>query len=228
MDHLSTEILARLTDGLGESEEFAHVKGCDICAAEFAGLKEQTEALGALPAVRPPKGDWEAVEARLISEGLVRDERWTAPAFSSFSRPWVQVAAALVLFLAGTGLGVGFFHGPAEFSLANIPGGELAILPVSQIRDVNLAAEAVRATEQLYMEKMLRFQQLQEADLGNEVDLRALANRYAALEGLVAASRAAVREAPSDPFINGILVSAMAERQAAESVIRRASDDNWF
>ena len=46
------------------------------------------------------------------------------------------------------------------------------------------------------------------------------ASRFAALEGIVAAGRAAVQQAPADPYANGVLVSALAEREA---ILRNAS-----
>jgi hypothetical protein len=43
----------------------------------------------------------------------------------------------------------------------------------------------------------------------------------------VAASQAAVRQAPADPFLNGLLASTLAEREAT---LRKISSggDNWF
>jgi hypothetical protein len=52
-------------------------------------------------------------------------------------------------------------------------------------------------------------------------------SRYAALEHLVSVSQAAVRQAPGDPFLNGFLASAIAERDAALRVVS-AGQDNWF
>ena len=49
----------------------------------------------------------------------------------------------------------------------------------------------------------------------------------AALEHLVMVSQAAVRQAPGDPFLNGFLASAMAERDAAARMVS-TRQDNWF
>ncbi len=52
------------------------------------------------------------------------------------------------------------------------------------------------------------------------------AGRFAALDALVATTQAAVREAPADPFLNGMLISTLAERQAA---LRRVSGNaEWY
>ena len=71
-----------------------------------------------------------------------------------------------------------------------------------------------------------RYRQLLEADAGGDIggDPR---SRYAALEYLVAASQAAVRQAPADPFLNGLLASTLAERETALQRISTRTD-NWF
>ena len=53
------------------------------------------------------------------------------------------------------------------------------------------------------------------------------AGRMAALEYLFAATQAAVRQAPADEFLNGLLAATFAEREAT---LRRIStrQDNWF
>jgi hypothetical protein len=47
-------------------------------------------------------------------------------------------------------------------------------------------------------------------------------SRYAGLDYVIPAMEAALREAPADPFFNGMLATARAERQA---VMRRISSD---
>ena len=54
--------------------------------------------------------------------------------------------------------------------------------------------------------------------------------RYAALEYFLAAGEAAVREAPADPFMNGLLASVRAERQAARTMVLREASrlQDWY
>ena len=65
------------------------------------------------------------------------------------------------------------------------------------------------------------------ADQGGDAAKADPRSRFAALEYLVAASQAAVRQAPTDPFLNGLLASTLAEREAT---LRRIStqQQNWF
>jgi hypothetical protein len=88
--------------------------------------------------------------------------------------------------------------------------------PVSNLTD---AAERVRLAERHYIDALVQYRQLMDAQgepslIGNPT------SRFAALEGIVAAGRAAVQQAPADPFVNGVLVSALAEREA---ILRTAS-----
>lgn len=225
MDHLSPETLARLVDEAPSPEERLHLAACAACAAELRALREQTEALADLPDLRPPVGDWEVLQARLVSEGLVRRRTGVADGLA-VTPGWMRAAAAVLLFVGGTVVGAGVARqgvgaGPDPAGPV-ASAGALALVSTSEE-----AAELVRAAERTYMDALLRYQQLAEAE-GRDDTPADPASRYAALEYLVAAGQAAVRQAPADPFLNGLLVSAMAERQ---SVLRRISSgrpDDWF
>lgn len=237
-EHLSDETLARLADGRPSPSERDHLASCSTCAAGLQAFRDQTEALSALPVLRPPRGEWTEVEARLRAEGLIRPEgpgrveaaiRREGPArtepavrrersIRTRTSPWLAAAAALVLFLGGGVTGAAL---RGESGAGATPGDGLA--PTATVAD---AADAVRTAEERYIQAFLRYRQLSgEADVdGDEPDPSA---RYAALDALLTASRQAVREAPADPFLNGVLVSTLAERQAT---LRRIStdDDEWY
>ena len=108
MGHLTTESLARLVSEAPYPEEKDHLDSCPACQAELQALRKQTEAMGALPDLRPPAGDWQALEARLTSEGLIRSSGLSFQAARWRSSGWLQAAAALILFIGGTALGTGF------------------------------------------------------------------------------------------------------------------------
>lgn len=224
MGHLTNETLARIVSEAPHPEEREHLEACPRCLGELKVLREQTAALGALPALRPPPGDWEALEARLISEGLVRSvER--APRIRG--RPvmrWLQAAAALVLFVGGTALGARLTDAGARGDLAQAaPPAGLELVPVGgpiqRVSSLADAAEAVRLAERQYIDALVQYRQLVDAQ-GEPSLIGDPASRFAALEAIVAAGRAAVQQAPADPFVNGVLVSALAEREA---ILRNAS-----
>lgn len=218
MEHLSLEHLARLVDEPPTTDEMRHLGDCDACARELTVLREQTKALGSLPEIMPPRGDWRAIEARLRSEGLLRD----AGLFRSFglgrTPGWMKAAAAVLLFLSGAGTGV---------TVASADGlGPIGASRVESIASVEEAATAVRAAEQGYVTAVARYRELLARDGGENLGVDPI-GRVAALEHLVMVSQAAVRQAPGDPFLNGFLASAMAERDAALRMVA-AGQDNWF
>lgn len=224
MEHLSLDTLARLVDERPTPGEREHLASCGRCAGDLRSMRYQTEALGALPAVRPPQGDWAVLEARLESEGLVRGGGAIRKFGFAAAPRWMQAAAAIVLFLGGTGFGLTVAPG-------EVPGSEIlradgAVVAVNDISTLDDAAGAVRFTEQQYLDALTHFRRLEgEAGVtrvGNP------ANRMAALETLYAASQEALRVAPSDLVFNGFLVNVLAERQEVFRQMAASSDDGWF
>ena len=224
MEHLSIEILARLVDESPQPDEAEHLATCLACAAELEALRAQTHALASLPEMRPPLGDWEVLEARLRSEGLVQDPGLLARLSMGQTPSWMRAAAAAALFLGGSvvGASVTSQEGPGQPMVGG--GGEMASFAEAVTLDD--AAAAVRIAEQGYVNALTRYRQLLQ-DEGADADGGDPRSRFAALEYLVAASQAAVRQAPADPFLNGLLASTLAER---EVTLRRISNrqDNWF
>lgn len=216
MEHLNAETLARLVDETPEPDEARHLARCDACADELTALREQTEQLGTLPELMPPGGDWTVLEARLRSEGLMEDRGLMDRLGLARTPTWMRAAAAVLLFMSGTGVGAALASG----------GGLDAEGPTSVAADaatVQDAASAVRMAERQYMDALVRYQSM----TGQGVPEERMADRFAALEYLVAAGQAAVRQAPADPFFNGLLASTMAERDA---VVRQITSrqDGWF
>jgi len=217
MEHLTTESLARLIDETAPPDEAEHLRGCAVCAAELQAMHEQREALRALPEIMPPKNDWRGLEARLRSEGLIRDAGLFTDLGLARTPAWMKAAAAIVLFLAGAGTGAAL----ATQGHAAQPGSSMTAAVT-----VEDAASAVRMAEQGYVSAVSRYRELLAQD-GSDDFGGDPASRYAALEHLVLVSQAAVRQAPGDPFLNGFLASALAERDAAARLVS-TSRDNWF
>lgn len=218
MEHLSLESLARLVDERPTELEREHLAACDSCARALTDLQEQTRALRALPEILPPKGDWQVLEAELRSEGLLRDPGFLTKVGLARTPEWMKAAAAVLLFLGGAGTGVAATadRGPAG-------DGAPAVAFASNVEN---AAARVRVAEQDYVTAVAEYREILARD-GGEGQGADPISRFAALEHLVMVSQAAVRQAPGDPFLNGFLASAMAERDAALRMVS-ASRDNWF
>lgn len=213
---MSLEDLARLVDDQPTTDEMRHLGSCARCARELDGLREQTRALGALPEIMPPKGDWNAIEARLRSEGLVEDPGLFRKLGLARTPTWMRAAAAVLLFLSGTGTGVAVANAGAVGPSSSF----------DRIASVEDAASAVRAAEDSYVSAVSRYRQLLAQEGGEDLAVDPI-TRVAALEHLVMVSQAAVRQAPGDPFLNGFLASALAERDAALQMVS-SGQDNWF
>jgi hypothetical protein len=99
----------------------------------------------------------------------------------------------------------------------------LELIPVGTraqpISNLTEAVDAVNLAERQYMDALLQYRQLLDSQ-GDPTYVGDPTVRFAALEAIVAAGRAAVQQAPADPYLNGVLVGALAERQA---LIHRAS-----
>jgi hypothetical protein len=213
MEHLTPETLARLVDDDPQPTERAHLEMCETCASDLAAYRDQTEALSTLPEIMPPLGDWDVIEAQLRSEGLVRDPTLRSRLGLARTPAWMPAAAALVLFLGGAATGSGLVT----------RSGDEPTLTVATVED---AATAVRDAEQQYVSAVSDYRALLSAE-GIDDSGSDPISRYAALEQLVSVSQAAVRHAPGDPFLNGFLASALAERDAAARMVS-LTDDNWF
>ncbi len=265
MEHLTPETLARLADEAADPTEAAHLDQCRRCRDEVQALQAQVRALSHLSDLRPPPGDWEALEVRLGAEGLLRREPTETLTASAPSRgesrrgagpgqglgggwsagpSWLQVAAAVLLLVGGAGLGVGagtlMDQGERGAPFPSASAGEpvgldpvmlAALDPSGGEVDLSLedAEELVRLTEQWHLTALTRYR---DRALGRDAPPTGHGDpltRYAALEALMAASQAAVREVPTDPFLNGLLVNMRAEREATLRGLRAASTaDNWY
>ncbi len=222
MEHLTHDTLARLVDERPSPGEREHIRACSRCAEELRAFRLQSDDLGGLPALRPPSGDWASLEARLVSEGLVRTPE-TFRRFGFAAAPaWMQAAAAIVVFLGGTGFGLALTGGASPNQLSP----ENMLLPLSEISSTEEAVRTVERAERAYMQALARYNELSGGNDGSRVadPLSVLT----ALEGLLAASQEAVRLAPADPVFNGFLVNVLAERQDVLRRISTSRDDDWF
>lgn len=110
MSHLTLESLARLVDEAATPEEEDHLLACGRCRDELTALREQQDAVAALPRLLPAPDAWPEIRSKLHAEGLVRaggggsqEGSGRSGRLHRLGRPgpaW-RAAAAVLLFLAG-------------------------------------------------------------------------------------------------------------------------------
>lgn len=214
MERLNLEQLARLVDEPTTPEERTLLEGDPALRGELEALRLQTESLRALPAMLPAPGGWDDLEKKLLAAGLIRRRR-SAP----FGRKrWLQAAAALVIFTGGTAFG---------WITSSASGGEIRAAAAAgepaSFASVEEAKAAVEEAARIWQNNYGGYQRL----LSLESDAEAARDplvRLAALETVLAASRAAVEESPEDLFLNGVFVRTLAER---DRTLRQFTLDDW-
>lgn len=222
MEHLNEVTVARLVDEEAGPEEERHLDACARCRDALEAYRRQTEELGDLPVLRPPRGDWKRLSARLRAEGLI-GSGGASPGIGRRGAAVLQAAAAVVLFVGGVLAG--------RTALAPEPGavagGDAPARQVAQATSPEEAAEALFVAEQAYYDALLAYREKVQGGDGGE-RYADPATRYAALEAVATATQAAISQAPADPFLNGLLVSTVAEREAALDRMARRSEREWF
>ena len=216
MERMNLEQLARLVDKRPTPEEQRVLDGDPKLRRELEALKEQSWSLRNLPALLPPPGGWHQLERKLSAAGLIHGQSRAA-----VWRKWLQVAAALVLFIGGTA--AGWFT--AQTSGLRAGGGVSAAIAASVAQPASLdeAVSLVQQKELEYREALASHQRLWQAQVGAQTGQNPAA-RFPYIAALSAAAQLAAEANPADPFINHFLVRAMAEQ---EQVRRQISRDNW-
>lgn len=138
-------------------------------------------------------------------------------------------AATIALFLFGgaAGFTVRGLVEPASVSEADRPSGSRgtgmeAVAP----SNAEEAARLVNAQKAEYVRALTRYAEL--AELPDPPATADPVARLAALESIVAATRAALGQAPADPIINGYHLTALAQREATLRHFAVAREDDWF
>ena len=226
MSHLSIETLARLVDESADSHEAEHLEQCEVCRDELEGLRADAAELARLPELEPPAAQWLAIEHRLAAEGLLRKQprAWSR----SWTRPLLQMAAAITIFLIGSYSAPLLSRVSPSFRARSVAQTESApgvtnVANVSNVRTAAEAANAVRVTEQAYLNALTRY-----TELAGRTEATDPVARLAALESIVLTTRAALGRAPADPVINGYHLTALAQRDATIKQLASQSKETWF
>jgi hypothetical protein len=247
MSHLTLETLARLIDDTPDPTENEHLDNCKHCRDELEAMRADMAALQRLEDAEPPVAQWLRLEQRLEGEGLMRRSwRWQPVA--------LRAAAAIVIFVLGgisasllarsepreyltqnatPNAGTVIQQMPTSNPAATLAENTVAPAPITPAPVVSVAQQApartaeeaaarLRTAENDYLSALMRYTEL----AGRTAEGDPLA-RLAALESIVATTRAALGRAPADPVINGYHLTAVAQRDALLRQVS-ATGQTWY
>jgi hypothetical protein len=216
MSHLDPERLAALADDTPTPIESAHITTCDACSAELVAQRRLGRmAAAAGPLTDGPLSNFEALVPRLKAEGLIaRADR------RAMLIRWTMRAAASLALVAG-----GVLAGRMSVALpngstargANASGGDSLVAgaePAQSFRTPDDAVRALSLSQQTYQSAAayLAAQDTTSRFIGlNENTYR---TRLNALDDILAATRAALYQAPQDPVLNQYYQGTLGARQA--------------
>lgn len=233
--HLDSERFASFDYDAPTTDELAHLAGCAACRSErqaFVALQAMSRAMAAPAAPDAPRlVEWEQLAGDLRREGLLTsppvadsghdDARLSVRAIDVAPRhtsadpmrrvtpAWLRIAAALTLTAGGALLG----RFSADMSTASTSGGTSAVSVANTGDDfgsVQQASEVLYRAQRDY-ERASLWLAANDTTVHDRDVYRA---RLAALDQMMAASRAALREAPQDPVLNQYFLSAYTAREA--------------
>jgi hypothetical protein len=231
MLHLSPDRLAALADDEPTALEAQHVATCALCARERSAHRSLV-ALARREHSRAaePLTDWTTLSERLRGEALIRTVR--APGARRLRGGWMRSAAAVMLAAGGIAAGrvsagapaLPIGSGSGERAEPGSPTAAVGSMMVSDtVRQYRSTTDAVAAflAAQREMQHAAAFIAEREQDAAPELTPRAYHARLAATEGMVAVSRAALYQAPTDPYINQYYLASLGARDAAIRQIGR-------
>lgn len=243
MSHLTLETLARLVDDSPDPTEAGHLDICEHCRTELEALRADASALRALPDPEPPLAAWIALEQQLKREGVMRRSPWVANA--------LRMAAVFVIFIVGSIAGGVFMNqrnhnnvvatstpaytrpiqvaaqpGPlvdTTPTVTTVASPTITIPSVQPAATAEQAAQQLRDAERAYVSALTRF-----SEFNTRAESADAVARLAALESIVATTRAALGQAPADPVINGYHLTAVAQRDATLRQIAASKQQTWY
>ena len=233
MSHLSTERLAALGDEEPTAAESQHLAACAACARERGAYRTLVAmARAERDAIVIPLTRWESIAGALAVEApaatsapaLVR-----SPALEPASRGralrfvrFPMRAAAGFLLLAGGMLAgrvsagapplplridrLAAQRGADSREMANLP-DSVAFGSIEEARATQLRSETLYQQAALFLAE-------HDTSAASDYNPEVVKSRLAALDQMITTTRAAMREAPHDPVINGYYLTTVNQREA--------------
>jgi hypothetical protein len=198
-------VLPEFLEGVNTSEQQAHLDSCPACSGLLSDLNLiSSQAKSLLAADEPQPAVWNALEARLRSEGLIRDSaptRVTVPFKESLLHRWragwlVPVAAALALVA-----GLKLYHPSGAGDNAPIAKQRPAVTePAAR----GSSAKAVSSEDQQWLNSVAARPPAVQASFRADLDN---ANSF------IRDAEASLRDDPNDAYTQQMLINAYEQKQ---------------
>jgi hypothetical protein len=213
MSHLPIERLAALADEPPSQTEAAHLAACAECARERAMFRSLADlANGESARIGQPLTTWESIKPVLIADGVIDTGRGLPFRAQRVRRPWLQVAAA-VLLIAGGLMAGRYSAGGSVFPGDVAPQQTASLDSVPRFESVDDARVAQAQAQAIY-QTATAFLAAQDTS-ANAVDSpSSMRARLAALDRAREVMGEALNDAPYDPVINGYYLNTLGQREA--------------
>ncbi len=226
MQHLDPERLAALDHEAPSSDELGHLAVCAACRAEraaFAALSElaMQSAHDHVVSDEPRLTHWDVLSTRLRAEGLLtspvappfraRTSERSADRSARVGPAMLRVAAALVLFLGGV------LGGRVSVGSSSLPFAAGPSTPLTAIADGGASFQSIGQATHVLDQAQRDYERASLWLAANDTTVRGsdvYRARLAALDQMMAASRAGLRDAPQDPLLSQYYRAAYAAREA--------------
>jgi hypothetical protein len=225
MSHLSTDRLAALADEQPTPDEATHLALCAACAGERVAFQT---LVAMAHAERAPLGlpltRWDSIAAALTFDAAADSpapvERVGAGVTpihgveaSRWARRSLQIAAGFLLVAGGALAGRASVDRGAPPQNATADAAGRGVPDSVGFLTMEEARAAQQRSELLYRQAAAYLAQHDSTGPtdGNPVAYR---SRLAALDQVISTTRAAMREAPHDPVINGYYLNTLGQREA--------------
>jgi hypothetical protein len=228
--HLAIERLAALDHEPATNDELVHLSGCTVCRGErqaFQSLRGMASAMAAPLAPHAPRlTEWEQLATVLRREGMLPSSPMvvepvhapsdmipvsTRPTATRASLPgWMRVAAALALTAGGALFGRLSTGAPLLADDYGVTARPAVASAGDDFASVQQASDVLYRAQRDY-ERASLWLAANDSTVHDSDVYRA---RLAALDQMMAASRAALRDAPQDPVLNHYFLAAYTAREA--------------
>jgi hypothetical protein len=215
MSHLSPERLAALIDEQPTAAELAHLAGCRPCARERGAYEALAAMTQGSSTIGSPLTSWEKLAPALRDDRVIESDIGRMRRVRAL-RGFMQAAAAVILLTGGVVFGRITADSSTRDVVTQVSEGDV------QFASIEDAQAAAAKSQNLYQASMayLAARDTNSLSVATPAVIKA---RLAALDQVTQIAGAALENAPYDPVVNNLYLSARGQRDASVRMLNTAS-----